>query len=154
MLLGVLASLCFSDLALSKDNKDNSDGDDGSTKAASTLPKIYLDLRTIYTAVPANSLAIGFSPASLSSVVSALQTLSTLTNLPANRPRPLLSSPSSRGLGVDLPLTVDINDRMTVYGGVSATTIQIGSADWSTLAVTSWNVGFQADLYKLSLIHI
>jgi hypothetical protein len=148
VLLGVLASLCFSDLALSKDNKDNSDGDDGSTKAASTLPNIYLDLRTIYTAVPANSLAIGFSPASLSSVVSALQMLSTLTNLPANRPRPLLSSPSSRGLGVDLPLTVDINDRMTVYGGVSATTIQIGSADWSTLAVTSWNVGFQADLYK------
>jgi hypothetical protein len=146
--LGVLTSLCFSDLAQSKDNKDNSDDDNGSAKVASTLPNIYLDLRTIYTAVPANSLFIGFSPASLSSIVSALQTLSTLTDLPANRPRPALSAPSSRGLGVDLPLTVDINDRMTVYGGFSATTVQIGSTDWSTFAVTSWNVGFQADLYK------
>lgn len=147
-MLGVLTSLCFSDLAQSKDNKDNSDGDDGSAKVASTLPNIYLDLRTIYTTVPANSLFIGFSPASLSSIVSALQTPSTLTNLPANRTRPALSSPSSRSLGVDVPLTVDISDRMTVYGGFSATTMQIGSADWSTFAVTSWNVGFQADLYK------
>ena len=37
-----LASLCFSGLALSKD----ADSDDAVEKAASTLPNIYLDLRT------------------------------------------------------------------------------------------------------------
>jgi hypothetical protein len=148
VLLGVLTSLCFSDLAQSKDNKDNSDSDDDSAKVASTLPNIYLDLRTIYTTIPANSLSIGFSPGSLSSILSALQTFSTLQNPPALPTRPTLSSPASRSLGVDLPLTVDISDRMTVYGGFSATTTQTGLADWSTFAVTSWNVGFQAKLYQ------
>lgn len=148
VVLGVLLSLCLSDLAQSKDNKDNGDSDDDSAKTASTLPNIYLDLRTIYTTLPANSLAIGFSPGSISSIISALQRLSALTNPPAIPTRPTLSTPASRSLGVDVPLTVDISDRMTVYGGFSAATSQIGSADWSTFTVTSWNVGFQADLYK------
>ena len=137
-------SLCFSDLAQSKDNKDNSDSDDDSAKMTSTLPNIYLDLRTIYTSVPAGSLSIGFSPGSVSTIISALQTLSTLT--PTTRPT--LSSPASQSLGIDVPLTVDLNDRLSVYGGFSATTTQPGLAGWSTLAVTSWNVGFQADLYQ------
>jgi len=137
-------SLCFSDLAQSKDNKDNSDSDDDSAKMTSTLPNIYLDLRTIYTSVPAGSLSIGFSPGSVSTIISALQTLSTLT--PTTRPT--LSSPASQSLGIDVPLTVDLNDRLSVYGGFSATTTQPGLADWSTFAVTSWNVGFQADLYQ------
>jgi hypothetical protein len=41
-------------------------------------------------------------------------------------------------------LTVDITDRVSVYGGFSANTFQSGSSDWTTLAVSSWNVGFQA----------
>src|SRR6202142_2068548 len=148
IVLGVLLSLCFSDLAQSKDNKDSSDSDDDPAKTASALPNIYLDLRTIYTTVPANSLPIGFSPGSISSTISALQRLSALTNSPGILTRPTLSTPASRSLGVDVPLTVDISDRMTVYGGFSAATSQIGSADGSTFTVTSWNVGFQADLYK------
>jgi hypothetical protein len=148
VVLGALMSLYCCDLARSKDNKDNSGSDDDSAKVASTLPNIYLDLRTIYTTVPANSLSIGFSPGSLSSILPALQAVSTLTNPPAIPTRPTLSSPASRSLGVDVPLTVDISDRMSVYGGFSANTVQIGSADWSTFAVTSWNLGFQADLYQ------
>jgi len=59
------------------------DGDDAA-KAASTLPNIYLDLRTIYSRVPANSLSIGFSnPSSLSSAIATLQMLSTLPGLPS-----------------------------------------------------------------------
>ena len=140
-------SLCLSDLAQSKDNKDNSDSDDDSAKVTSTLPNIYLDLRTIYTNVPAGSLSIGFSPGSVSTIISALQALSTLTNPLTTRPT--LSSPASQSLGIDVPLTVDLNDRLSVYGGFSATTTtQTGLADWSTFAVTSWNVGFQADLYQ------
>ena len=148
VVLGVLLSLCFSDLAQSKDNKDNSDSDDNSAKTASTLPNIYLDLRTIYTTLPANSLSIGFSPSSISSLIPALQKLSMLTNPPAIPTGPTPSTPASRSLGLDVPLTVDISDRMSVYGGFSAISTQIGSADWSTFAVTSWNVGLWADLYQ------
>src|SRR5450432_3970540 len=49
----------FSDFAQSKDNDDSSD--DRSAKAVSALPNIYLDLRTNYATVPANTLSIGFS---------------------------------------------------------------------------------------------
>jgi hypothetical protein len=149
VVLGVLVSLCFSDLAQSQDNKDNGDSDDDSAKVTSTLPNIYLDLRTVYTTVPAGSLSLGFSPGSLSSIVPALlQTLSTLKNSPALPTSQTLLSPASRSLGVDVPLTVDINDRFSAYGGFSATTTQSGTTDWSTFAVTSWNVGFQAELYQ------
>jgi len=57
-------------------------------------------------------------------------------------------SASSRSVGIDLPLTVDLNDRISVYGGFSASTSQSGMSDWSALAISSWNVGFQADVYQ------
>jgi hypothetical protein len=47
-----------------------------------------------------------------------------------------------------VPLTVDLNDRVSVYGGFSASTSQNGMSDWSMLAVSSWNIGFQADVYQ------
>ena len=65
----------FSDFAQSKDNDDSSD--DRSAKAVSALPNIYLDLRTNYATVPANTLSIGFSNTSLSSALATLQTIST-----------------------------------------------------------------------------
>jgi hypothetical protein len=148
VMLGVLMSMCCAHAAESKDNKDDTAGGDDYANAASTLPNIYVDLRTIYTTLPADSLAIGFSPGSISSIIPALRALSTPTNPPAIPARPTLSTPASRSLGLDVPLTVDISDRMSVYGGFSATTAQLGSTDWSTFAITSWNVGFQADLYQ------
>lgn len=106
---------------------------------ASTLPSIYLDLRTTYSAVPANTLSIGFSNPSLSAAIATLQALSKLPNIPTS---------SSRNVAVDVPLTVDLNDRVSVYGGFSASASKIGTSDWSTLAISSWNIGFQADLYQ------
>jgi hypothetical protein len=60
--LAGLLSLYFSGLAMGKDMDDS---DDESAKPASTLPNIYLDLRTNYATVPANALSIGFSNPSL-----------------------------------------------------------------------------------------
>src|SRR6266853_1360616 len=60
--LAGLLSLYFSGLAISKDQDDS---DDESAKPASTLPNIYLDLRTNYATVPANALSIGLSNPSL-----------------------------------------------------------------------------------------
>jgi hypothetical protein len=143
-LVGV-ASLYFCGAALSKHKEDGYDDDE---KATATLPNIYLDLRTNYAAVPANTLSIGFSNTSLSSAIAALQTLSTLTNSPTLPTLPPLSSPASRSIWVDVPLTVDVTDRISLYGGFSASTSQSGTSDWSTFTVSSWNVGFQADVYQ------
>lgn len=139
MVLGALVSIGFSDFAQSADLEDDS------AKAASTLPNVYLDLRTNYTMVPGNTLSIGFSNPSLSSALATLQSLATLTNSPALPIRPSLPN---RSAGVDVPLTVDLSDRFTAYGEFSASASQTGPSGWSTLAVNSWNVGFQADLYK------
>jgi hypothetical protein len=145
--LAALASCCLSGSALSKD-KDSDDDGDASAKTASALPNIYLDLRTNYATVPANTLSIGFSSPSVSTAIATLQTLSALTNSPTLPTLPTLSSPSSRSIGVDVPLTVDVSDRISLYGGFTASASQSGMSDWSTFTVSSWNVGFQADVYQ------
>ena len=139
--VGVLGWVGYCDFAQGADL----DGDDAA-KTDSTLPNIYLDLRTIYSRVPADSLSIGFSnPSSVSSAIATLQTLSAFPNIPTF---PNVSAPSSQSVGIDVPLTVDLNDRVSVYGGFSASTSQSGMFGWSTLAISSWNVGFQAEVYK------
>ena len=145
VVLAGLFSLCLSNVALGKDQDDS---DDASAKPASTLPNIYLDLRTYYTTVPANTLSIGFGGSSLSSAIATLRSFSTPTNAPSLPSFPALSSPASRSLSVDVPLTIDLNDRVSVYGGFTAITSQSGTSDWSTFAGSSWNAGFQADGYQ------
>jgi hypothetical protein len=131
--LGVFMSLCFSGLALGKDGGDD---DDGSAKAKPALPNIYLDLRTITTTLPANTLSVGFSAPPLFSTLATLTSLSTP------------STPSSRSLSVDVPVTVDVRDWLSVYSGVSGSASQAGDMPWTSFTVTSWNVGFQADVYQ------
>jgi opacity protein-like surface antigen len=132
--LGVLASLCLSGLALAKDNGDEEEDDAATTQP--TLPNIYLDLRTIYATLPAGVLSIGFNAPPLLSSLGNLSSLRTLT------------SPSSRSLSVDLPLTVDVNDRLSVYGGVSGAASQAGADSWTAFTIYSFTMGFQADLYQ------
>ncbi|MEH2482193.1 opacity protein-like surface antigen [Nitrobacteraceae bacterium AZCC 2146] len=122
--LGVLVFCCLPGLALGKDDDDS---DEASTKKKSTLPNIYLDLTTIYTSVPANTLAIGFR---------------NVTSLPT------LSSPASQNVAFNAPLTVDLNDRVSVYAGIGASTTRTDIYSWTSLIVDNWNVGFQADVYE------
>ncbi|OCK62033.1 hypothetical protein [Bradyrhizobium sp. LMTR 3] len=129
----MLISLCLSGAALGKDDGDD---EEDAGKKEPALPNLYLDMRTIYSTVRAGSLSIGFSTPPL---------LSTLTNLSSLR---TLTSPSSRSLSVDLPLTVDVNDRLSVYGGVSGATSQAGTDPWTTFSIYAFTVGFQADLYQ------
>jgi opacity protein-like surface antigen len=127
----VLGLLCLSSLALAKDEDED---DAAATKPA--LPNIYLDMRTIYSTLPAGALSIGFSPPPLLSRLTNLSSLKTLT------------SPSSRSLSVDLPVTVDVNDQLSVYGGVSGATSQAGTNPWTAFEIYSFTVGFQADIYQ------
>ncbi|WP_445222612.1 hypothetical protein ACKWRH_02855 [Bradyrhizobium sp. Pa8] len=107
--------------------------------ARPAVPNIYLDLRTIYAAIPAGTLALGFGNTSLSAAFGALA-----ARRGATLPNGL---PAAKSVAIDLPLTVDVSDRVSLYGGVSGSTIDIGGG-WSTFDITSWNIGVQADLYQ------
>ncbi len=111
--------------------RDAGEDDAKAPKAnASQLPNIYVDMRTNYFTVPAGTLNIGFGN-SLS-----LPSLSSL------------SSVSGQGASIDLPLTVDFNERFSVFGGITASTSKTDLTPWSSLAVASWNVGIQADVIE------
>lgn len=49
---------------------------------------------------------------------------------------------------MDLPFTVDVTDRVSLYAGVSGSSTQFGGNGWSSFDVTSWNIGVQADIYQ------
>jgi hypothetical protein len=100
VMLGMLASLCCSGIAFAGDYGD----DEEAASPKPVLPNIYLDMRTVYTTLPAGALSIGFS-------MPALLKMSDLSSIA------ILTSPSS--IAVDLPLTVDVSGRLSVYGGVS-----------------------------------
>ncbi|NVN86787.1 MAG: hypothetical protein HXX15_11945 [Rhodopseudomonas sp.] len=123
MALATVVSLSLGGLAFGKD-------DDDSGQPAG--PVAYLDIRSSYTRLPAGVLGIGFSNPSAVVLPTSLS----------------LSLPASQGLGLDLPLTIDLNDRVTVYGGVTASTTKTGDLDWSSPSIASWNIGFQADVWQ------
>jgi hypothetical protein len=128
----------FSELAFAKDVDDGSDG-------GSKTPTIYLDMRTTYAAIPAGSLPIGFGNSALSSAVQALALRdgTTIATVPSS-----VSLPSRQAIAVDLPLTVDVTDKVSLYAGISATTTFASMQGWTPFDVTSWNVGFQAEVYS------
>lgn len=141
--LAALISFHFGAPALSKDVGDD---DESSAKPPPAIPNLYLDLRTNYGTVPAGALSIGFGNTALLptlQIIQALRSANALPTLPGG-----LSSPASQSIWVDLPLTIDLSDRVSLYGGVTASSTHTDVTDWSAFAVTSWNVGFQADLYQ------
>ncbi|WP_319796806.1 hypothetical protein [Nitrobacter sp.] len=124
----------FTGFAFTKDDDDN---------GASTTPNIYLDLRTSYARVPVGSLSIGFGNPAL---VTALQSLALFrANTTAAGG---LTLPSAQGVVVDVPMTIDVTDSVSLYAGVSASSTGTALTGWSPGAITSWHIGFQADVYK------
>ncbi len=105
---------------------DDDDGDISktATKTTNTAPNIYLDLSTAYATVPANTILLGFR------------------NIAA------LSTSSSRNLTLNAPLMVDVTDRLTVVGGVSASTYSTAATGWQDMTLDSWFVGFTADVIE------
>jgi opacity protein-like surface antigen len=118
----LLASLALSGPAFGKAGDDDDDLPD-----SETVPNLYLDLTTAYATLPAGALGIGF------------QNFSVL---------PTLTLPASQSVTVNAPITLDLNDRISVYGGVSSTTSRTDVTSWSSLVATAWNVGLQADVIQ------
>ena len=129
--MGLLCLTMSVGAAFAADEKDES--------AKPDVPNLYLDLRTTYATIPAGTLGIGFGNTSLSAAFQALAARrgTTLPN----------GLPAAKSIAVDLPLTVDVSDRVSLYGGVSGSTTDIGGG-WSAFDITSWNIGVQADLYQ------
>ncbi|AWM10791.1 hypothetical protein [Bradyrhizobium symbiodeficiens] len=125
-------------LAISTGTAFSSEADEDAP-AKPAVPNIYLDLRTTYATIPAGTLGLGFGSTSLSAAFEALA-VRRGTTLPNGLP-------AAKSIAIDLPLTVDVNDRVSLYGGVSGSTTDIGGG-WSTFDITSWNIGLQADLYQ------
>lgn len=100
------------------------DDDDEASETKPKRPNIYLDVSTAYTSVPPNTLAIGFR--------------NFVSPIPA----------AAQVVTLNAPLTVDINDRFSIYGGISASTAHTDFAPWSSMIVDSWNVGFNADVIQ------
>jgi hypothetical protein len=98
--------------------------EDEDAKSTPSWPTTYLDLNTQFSAIPASTLSFGLGPIGL------------------------LSSSASRNVIVNAPLTVEVTDRFSVYGGVSALTYQLDGEPWSPFSVTSWNIGFTADVIE------
>jgi hypothetical protein len=113
--------------------------DEEDAPTAPAVPNIYLDLRTTYATIPAGTLGLGFGNTSLSAAFQALAVRRGAT-LPTGLP-------AAKAIAVDLPMTVDVSDRVSLYGGVSGSTADIGGG-WSTFDITSWNIGVQADLHQ------
>ncbi|MGY3528026.1 hypothetical protein [Bradyrhizobium sp. USDA 4452] len=132
--------VCFAGRVLAGDDED-----DGGANKASKAPNTYLDMRTAFASIPAGSLAIGFGNPAL---VTALQSLalSRATGLPTGSSG--LPLPSARAVVVDLPMTVDVTDGVSLYTGLSASSTGTADTGWSQATITSWNIGFQAELYK------
>ncbi|WP_456729018.1 hypothetical protein [Bradyrhizobium sp. USDA 3364] len=117
------------------------DDDDDSSKGVSSTPNIYLDMRTSYAKVPTGALAIGFGNSALQSAA-----ISNAGSLPAIVGGATL--PSAQSVVVDLPMSIDVTDNVSLYAGISASSIGTPMTGWSPVAITSWNLGFQANLYN------
>lgn len=132
---GVLLSLCLCGRALARDQGNN---DGGSADAATTLPNIYLDLKTTYTTLPSDVLSIGFDDSS----EFWEEEFATLTSHEGH------VLPASRGVAVDAPLTIDLTDRLSVFAGVNGSAAQIGEEPWTSFNIEGWNAGFHAEVHQ------
>jgi hypothetical protein len=141
-MLAMLAAVCCCNPTVAKD----ADDDEEPAKAAPAIPNLYLDLRTNYGTVPAGALSLGFGNTALFTTLQTLQNLTPGTVLPTLPSG--VSLPASRSVFIDFPLSIDVSDRVSIYGGPTVSTSRTDTTDWTALTVTSWNVGFQADLYE------
>jgi hypothetical protein len=117
---GVIASTVLCSAALGQDSNGNA------ASTGSSLPNIYLDYRTTFSALPPNVLLFGFRGITSISVAAS----------------------ASQSVALDFPLTVDLTDSLSVWGGITSSTSRTDTTSWSSMTLNSWNVGFQADIYQ------
>jgi hypothetical protein len=63
-------------------------------------------------------------------------------------PRLQFSSEASKALTFDFPLTIDITETFSLYGGPTTSTSRTTTTPWREMTLDSWNIGFQSDVYQ------
>lgn len=96
------------------DDDDTTEKDDDAPKG----PSIYIDLSTTMMRAPGNSLVIG------------RRGFLSITGSP------------SKSFSVDLPLTIDITENLSVNAGIDFGNAKAGTEPWSRLALGNLNAGF------------
>ena len=102
-------------------------------------------MKTSYATIPAGSLPIGLGNAALFTSVQSFALSNGSTGLALPRGATL---PAAQAVVTDLPMTIDVTDAVSLYAGVSASSTNTPLTGWSAPAITSWNIGMQADLYQ------
>lgn len=120
---GLLCLLCFCFSAVAAETSDDEDDEEDE---GPYQPSVYLDYRTTFSALPPG--VVGFGLRAL--------------------PRLSVSSEASKTLTFDFPITIDITDRVSLYGGPTTSTSRTETTSWRSMTLDSWNVGFQADVYQ------
>jgi len=141
-MLYAIAACCISMSIVHSTSAFAADDDDSDAKPKAAWPTTYLDMRTSYATVPAGSLPIGFGNTALSTALESLA-LASGNGVPTSLPLA-----SRQGVVMDFPLTVDVSDHVSLYAGVSGTATSVSGQGWSSFDITSWNVGFQADVHE------
>lgn len=121
--VGSLVCLClFSPAAgADKDVDDDQEEESGPYK-----PNVYLDYRTTFTTLPPGVIAFGLR----------------------GLPRLHVSSEASQLLTFDFPMTIDLTETLSLYGGFTSSTSRTGTSGWRQMTLDSWNVGVQVDVYQ------
>jgi hypothetical protein len=118
---GLLVSLCLAAPAQAADKN----GDD-EEETGPYLPSVYLDYRTTFSALPPGVIGFGLR----------------------GFPRLQVSSEASQVLTFDFPLTIDLTETLSLYGGPTTSTSRTDTSPWRQMTLDSWNIGFQADVYQ------
>jgi hypothetical protein len=101
-------------------------GDDEEEENGPSLPNVYLDYRTTFSALPPGTIAFGFRGV----------------------PRFQVSSQATQLLTFDFPLSIDLTDTLSLWGGPTTSTSRTDTTSWRQMTLDSWNIGFQADVYQ------
>jgi hypothetical protein len=119
---GFLLWLCVSFPAAAADkNGAEEEEEDGPY-----LPTVYLDYRATFSALPPGVIGFGLR----------------------GFPRLSVSSQASQVVTFDFPLTIDLTETLSLYGGPTTSTSRTDTSPWRQMTLDSWNIGFQADVYQ------
>jgi hypothetical protein len=122
---GLVGWLTISCAALAADRNEEEEEEE-EEETAPFQPAVYLDYRTTFTALPPGVIGFGLR----------------------GFPRLQVSSEASQGLTFDFPLTIDLTETLSLYGGPTTSTSRTDTSPWRQMTLDSWNVGFQADVYQ------
>lgn len=111
--------------ATAQASDDDDDDDEGEAKPGATA---YVDLSTYYFAGSGVSFGLGFGGPLISART--------------------LTGGSNQSVLVDAPLTLEFNERFSVFVALSGSSFQSGTGPWSSFRPESWRTGFSADVIQ------